>query len=146
MIRRLVLTWVLMIPVAILNGGFRQSVVVPVVGDLRGHQVSVVTGSAAFLALTWLMLHRQLPALSDRQALGAGAAWTSATILFEFGFGHWVMDHSWEYLFADYNVLEGRLWPVVLLIVLLAPWLVKHIELRREEQVHPIAGAAPAHH
>lgn len=103
----------------------------PAVGTLAGHQLSVVTGSVAFLALTWAMLRHDAPRQSDRWLLGLGTVWVAATILFEFGFGHWVMGHSWSYLLADYNVLAGRLWTVVLATVLIAPLAVKRIATRQ---------------
>jgi hypothetical protein len=46
-----------------------------------------------------------------------------ATIAFEFLFGHYVMGHSWDSLWADYNVLQGRLWPLVLIVTLFGPML-----------------------
>ena len=41
---------------------------------------------------------------------------------FEFLFGR-VAGASWESLLANYDLSEGRLWPLVLVSVLLAPWL-----------------------
>jgi hypothetical protein len=133
MVRKAVVTWVLMIPIAILNGGFRQAVLVPAVGDLRGHQLSVLTGSAAFLALVYAMLHRDAPRYTDRWLLGLGGIWVAATILFEFVFGHWVMGHAWTHLLADYNIFAGRLWTVVLASVGIAPLLVKRLATCRRE-------------
>jgi hypothetical protein len=40
---------------------------------------------------------------------------------FEFGFGRLVMGHPWSRLLRDYNVFAGRLWGLVLLVVLLMP-------------------------
>lgn len=37
--------------------------------------------------------------------------------------GVYVADASWQQLLADYDVREGRFWPLVLLAVLLGPWL-----------------------
>jgi hypothetical protein len=45
-------------------------------------------------------------------------------VLFEFGFGHYIAGHPWEKLVADYDVLEGRVWSLVLLAESLSPWLV----------------------
>jgi len=52
-----------------------------------------------------------------------GAFWTILTIGFEFGFGHYVMGRPWDHLLADYNILKGRLWSLVLLTMLIAPSL-----------------------
>ncbi len=45
------------------------------------------------------------------------------TVIFEFGFGHYIMGHSWSKLLHDYNLLAGRLWLVVLLAILTGPYL-----------------------
>ena len=93
----------------------------------------MLTGSIAFFALTWAMLHRDAPRQSDRWLLGLGTVWVAATIVFEFTFGHWVMGHSWSYLLADYNLFAGRLWTLVLASVAVAPLAVKRIATRRRE-------------
>lgn len=53
--------------------------------------------------------------------LGVGLFWVVITIIFEFVFGHYVMGNSWQKLFADYNLLDGRLWVLVLINNLSAP-------------------------
>ena len=133
MIRKAMLAWLLMIPVAILNGGLRQALFVPAVGVLAGHQLSVLTGSIAFLALVYATLHRDAPRYTDRWLLGLGAVWVAATIVFEFGFGHWVMGHPWSRLLADYNIFAGRLWTIVLAVIAIAPLAVKRIATHRRD-------------
>lgn len=133
MIRRAVIAWLLMIPAAILNGAFRNGVVEPVVGDLPAHQISVVTGSALFLGVAYYLLRDHAGKAEDRTLLGIGASWLAATILFEFGFGHYAAGDSWDSLLHDYNMAEGRLWPVVLLVVFLAPLIVKRIVNRSRQ-------------
>ena len=56
--------------------------------------------------------------------LGIGVLWTAMTVAFEFGFFHLVMGVAVEDLLADYNVLRGRLWVLVLATVLLGPIVV----------------------
>jgi hypothetical protein len=53
--------------------------------------------------------------------LGIGFFWVVITIIFEFVFGHYVMGHPWQKLFADYNLFNGRLWVLVLLNNIFAP-------------------------
>jgi len=127
MFRRAVYAWFLMIPAAITNGVVRETVIKPVVGDQTAHQLSVVTGSALFLTVAYYLLHDHAGEQEDRTLLGIGACWLAGTILFEFGFGHYVDGKSWSELTHDYNVAEGRLWPVVLLVLFLAPLIVKRI-------------------
>ena len=43
------------------------------------------------------------------------------TTLMNILFGHYVVGHPWSVLLADYNIFRGRVWPLVLLAVLVAP-------------------------
>lgn len=44
------------------------------------------------------------------------------TIIFETGLGHYVLGNPWSQVFRDYNILEGRVWPLFLLWLALAPY------------------------
>ena len=66
--------------------------------------------------------------VSQNQALWIGLIWLGMTILFEFGFGHFIMGNPWSKLFHDYNLLAGRVWVFVLLWIALAPWLFYRIQ------------------
>jgi hypothetical protein len=53
-----------------------------------------------------------------------GLLWLVLTVAFEFDFFHSVGGKPWDVLLADYNILRGRLWILVLATVLLGPILV----------------------
>ena len=125
MTRKAAITWVLIVPIAILNGFVRRAVLEPAVGDFRAHQISVATATVAFLALIYAMLHGDVAREDDRRLLGIGVAWVGATVIFEFAFGRYVTGASWGELLKDYNMPAGRLWPVVLVVLLISPLLVK---------------------
>jgi hypothetical protein len=127
MFRRAVIAWILMIPAAIGNGIFREIGVKPLVGELPAHQISVVTGSALFLSIAYYLLRDHAGDGDDRTLLGIGASWLAGTILFEFGFGHFLDGKSFSELTHDYNIAEGRLWPIVLLVLFFAPVIVKRL-------------------
>src|SRR5918997_1781576 len=65
-----------------------------------------------------------------------GAFWLVLTVLFEFGFGRGVDGKSWSDLLADYNLAEGRLWPLVLAWLALGPFALRRAEVavRRAER------------
>lgn len=130
MVPKAVLTWILMIPVAILNGMFRESVIRRRGGELRAHQLSVVTGSTGFVALVYALWRGDVGRIDDRDLFRMGAAWVIATIIFEFGFGHYLRGVSWEKLLDDYNIRAGRLWVVVLLVILFSPLIAKRMAKR----------------
>jgi hypothetical protein len=120
MFARALAVWLILVVLAILNGSIRNLVVTPRVGEHAGHLISTVTLSAAILVVAWLAIGWIGP--TDRQAaIAVGLFWLALTVLFEFGAGHYVFGNSWARLLADYNVLAGRVWVVVLLVTVLAP-------------------------
>jgi hypothetical protein len=43
------------------------------------------------------------------------------TLAFEFGLGRLVLDYSWARIGAEYNLLEGGLMPIGILVLTLSP-------------------------
>ena len=72
-------------------------------------------------------LNRSWPFGSAGEAWATGFWWLALTILFEFGFGHFVAGHSWQTLLADYNIFAGRLWLFFLGWITVMPWLVHRL-------------------
>ena len=115
-----ILLWFILVFAAIVNGTIRNLVYTKYVGELTAHQISVVTGIILFGIIFWLIFRKWLPS-SSSQAIMIGVMWLLMTIAFEFLFGHFVMGNSWDKLFHDYNLFQGRLWIIVLLWVTIAP-------------------------
>jgi hypothetical protein len=122
MVAKHLLSWFLLAAVAILNGAIRQGTYVKIMSDLSAHQVSTLTGIIATGAVGW-MLSRRWPLATPSQAWIVGCGWLLFTIAFEFGFGHYVAGHSWQRLLGDYNVLDGRVWSLFLLWLVVMPYL-----------------------
>ena len=125
--KRAILTWLLFIPLVILNGAVREAVYKPVAGELAAHQISTVIATAAFLALAYFRLRSQLSTVPKHILYRIGLAWVAFTVLFEIGLGRFILDASWEKLFWDYNLLAGRVWSLFLLVVFFTPVVVKQI-------------------
>lgn len=118
---RALVIWLALLVVAVLNGGFREGVLTPRMGETLAHGVSSVTLSAAILVVTWLAIPWIRPALPhDTIAIGLG--WLALTLAFEFGLGR-LRGRSWLELLVDYNVLRGRIWVLVLVSTALAPYV-----------------------
>ena len=62
--------------------------------------------------------------LDDAMLGGSASMWLAMTLMFEFGAGHYLFRTPWSTLLADYNLLAGRLWILVLVATLTAPALV----------------------
>lgn len=118
-------TWTLFIPIAIINGIIRERVYKPLTGELLAHQISTIIASIAFISLFKRMMSSRLSTAPKRHALYIGTLWLAMTVIFEFGFGHYIDGISWEKLFADYNILHGRIWGLFLLVIFLTPILIK---------------------
>jgi hypothetical protein len=117
MILKYTIAWIPMVFIAIANGAIRQLGYGKLLGELSAHQLSCLTGITFFLLYTWcLSLYRPLE--SSRQAFTIGLIWLILTIAFEFLFMHYGAKVPRGKLLRDYNILEGRLWVLVLFAVL----------------------------
>ena len=113
--------WMGILVLAALNGALREGVLIPKLGSTPGLVLSGVLLSGlillvAYLALPWLDTRR--PSV----LVGVGVGWLALTLAFEFGFGLW-QGKSWQALLDAYAFKEGNIWPVVLVVIALAPYL-----------------------
>jgi hypothetical protein len=115
------LTWLILFVVMFANGAIRVLVLQPQLGQALARQVASLSGVALVLLVSWLFV-RVSPEARSAQLWCVGVAWFSATVAFEFLFGRFVSGLSWQALLADYNILRGRLWSLILLSVCLGPW------------------------
>jgi len=110
-----------MVAIAIANGVLRQALYLSLLGDHRARQLSTVTLIALFaLYIRWLM--RRWKPTSRRETSTIGLTWVVLTVLFEFGMGR-SLGRDWATLLADFNLMAGRLWLLLLIWVLIAPTL-----------------------
>jgi hypothetical protein len=118
--RRALLVWVLLVGVAILNGLAREAALAPRLGAAVAHAVSSII-LASLIALTaWVTIPWIAPG-TIRRAWTVGVLWLALTIAFEFLAGHYAFGHPWPSLLADYDILRGRLWLIVVVTTLVAP-------------------------
>ena len=116
-------SWIGLVVLAILNAAVRQKGYGHFISELSAHQIStfifvILIGVYTYFIAGVFALH------SSGQALLVGGIWLIMTICFEFIFGHYIMGHSWSKLLHDYNIIQGRLWVVVLIWTLLAPYTI----------------------
>lgn len=116
-----VVIWFVLMVGAIANGTLRVKFIVPGTGEAVGHVISTVLLCGIILLITWLAIGWIAPS-SAEQAIAIGGCWLLMTLVFEFGVGYFVGRHTWPEMLAEYNVLKGRVWVLVLITTLLAPW------------------------
>lgn len=120
MIARAVAVWAVILATAVLNGAARQAWLIPRFGDKIGRAVSTVILCAVVVLVTWIGIGWIHPR-SAGDALKIGALWLALTLGFEFLAGHYLFGQSWAVLREDYDLTRGRIWILVLVVVLLAP-------------------------
>jgi len=90
--------------------------------ELRAHQLSTLIGSVVIGAFVWLVVRRWPPA-SGGQALAIGLVWLALTVAFEFFMGLVLAGRPLPDVLHDYDVLAGRVWPLFLAWLTVAPWV-----------------------
>lgn len=118
--------WIILALSAIIIAIFRNGLLLPPFGEQTAHQV----GTLVFLIVQFVIIFvfiKKNNLKERRLLLIIGIFWVIFTIIFEFLFGHYIIGHPWQKLFADYNIFNGRIWILVLINNLSAPFICKKI-------------------
>ena len=121
-ILRVLLVWVLLAVLMSVNGVFREAVLVPQAGRAAADIISAALGIGIILGTTGFFFRRLRGEPASRLAT-ISVLLVALTVLFELVVGHWVDGKSWSELAANYALWEGRLWPILLLVLALTPFL-----------------------
>jgi hypothetical protein len=133
--------WLIFITAESMNGFLRETLLVPLWGGLRAHQVSFVIGSTLILAIATLLIPwLRISRLS--QLFGVGSLWMVLTVGFEIVLGRLLIGYSWQRILADYNLLEGRLMLLGLILLIFAPLIATRL---RKIQIPLARGGASSH-
>ena len=111
--------WFLFMLTAIVNGVFRVARLEPTMGEYKAHIVSTLLLCLALLIEISIFLDA-VGDYSRSSFIALGVMWTLLTLVFEFGFGR-AVGQSWATLLQNYDLAHGRIWPLVLLVLLLTP-------------------------
>jgi hypothetical protein len=116
------LAWFGFMLIAVASGALREALLTPRLDEHTAHQVGTLLVFLLIAAAIVPTIRRLRP--TPRQALAIGAGWVAMTVAFEIGVFHFIVGHPMKVLLADYNLAEGRLWPLVLLTEFVMPWVV----------------------
>src|SRR5439155_940468 len=83
---RALVIWFALLLVAVANGAFRETLLIPRFGSQAGHVVSTLMLCAGILLVTYVAVPWIRPD-SLRGTVAIGLAWLILTLAFEFGFG-----------------------------------------------------------
>ena len=114
--------WFGILILAILNGGFRETVLIPELGSTYGFILSAVILSLIIFIVTYF----SIPLFGKQQIktyIIIGICWFCLTVIFEFTFGYFILDKPWIKLLEAYTFDGGNLWLIVLIVVGIAPLL-----------------------
>jgi len=114
-------TWFFIAVAESIHGILRRIFIFPVIGDLRAHQLGILVGCLIIFAVACACI-RWIGAKSFSEQLKVGASWMVLMALFEVSLGL-VFGYSQERIFADYNLVEGRLMIFGMMFMLFAPAL-----------------------
>lgn len=114
--------WILMAVVAVLNGGLREVVLIPRIGEYGGHVLSTALLVVAILLLSGLYFTWTTVAYTRLELVLVGALWTALTVGFEFLVGA-VEGTPVSVTLGQYNVLAGQVWIAVPVTLFLSPLL-----------------------
>jgi len=121
------IVWFVIAIFAILNGIFRESVLISNVGPNMALPVSGITLSIIVFIVTYI----SFPIFGKNSALTyflIGLQWVLMTLLFEFMFGHYMIGKSWSDILQVFNIMKGNLFIIVLIVSLFSPLLVAKIK------------------
>lgn len=114
--------WVLLAVVAVLNGGFRELVLIPRIGEYPGHVVSTAILVIAILVASFGYFRWIAIEYTQAELVMIGVLWTVLTVGFEFLVGY-IENTPVAVTLGQYNVLAGQVWIAVPLALLVSPLL-----------------------
>lgn len=126
-LRRSLTVWTAIIVAESIHGTARVLFLQPYVGDLRARQIGVFTGSLIIFVIVFALV-RWVGARTVSQLLSIGSLWVVLTLIFELGLGRVIMAYSWERIISDYNIFEGGLLSVGMVVLLFAPLVTARIQ------------------
>ncbi|EIF51619.1 MULTISPECIES: hypothetical protein [Sulfurovum] len=119
--------WLIIAFMAIINGIFRENVLVGMIGPNMAVPVSGITLSMIVLIVTYV----SFPLFGKHHALTyfvIGLQWVLMTLLFEFIFGYYVMGKSWSDISEVFHIMRGNLFIIVLAVSLISPLLMAKVK------------------
>lgn len=123
---RALLIWLLLAIVEIVHGALRAAFLVPVVGDWRARQIGAVAGTALILLVVCLTI-RWIGARSRGALIGVGVLWLVLMLAFEIAGGRLLAGFSWERIASDYDLRNGGLLGIGMVLLALSPVIAARI-------------------
>lgn len=114
--------WLVMVVAAILNGLLRDALLTP----LMGRALSLPLSGIMLSGLVLVVAYALIPFIGVMRTGGylmTGLFWVALTLTFEYVFGHYVAGKSWHEINEIFNLANGDLFILVIIVTVLSPWL-----------------------
>lgn len=115
-------TWVSLLVGAALIGALGAGFLVPRVGERATQLLDASMMVALVYGLTYLFVSSH-QIVSIRLLFGVGVAWAALTAALEILIGHFMLDQAWAQLLRFYKKRTGRLYFVMLLVLVVSPYM-----------------------
>jgi hypothetical protein len=120
------LIWLCIACLAILNGLIRDFLFAPLFGTAFALPLSGISLAVIVFAVTYLFIGF-IGATSKKACFLVGTQWILMTLAFELLFGHFLAGKSWGELLQVFNLFNGDLFLLVLLVSLFSPYVTTRI-------------------
>jgi hypothetical protein len=125
MIKKSILIWLSIIPLAILNGGLREAFLTLRLGESCAQPISGIILLLLIFVVTFVFIPRIGKGTSETY-WKIGGLWVALTVLFETVFGLATGDSVGKLLKA-YDITTGNLWLIIVVFTGFAPWIIAKI-------------------
>jgi len=126
MIKKSILIWLSIIPLAVLNGGLRDFFLTPRLGESYAQPVSGIILCLLIFIVSFIFIPRTGKG-EQKMYWKIGFLWVALTLVFETILGLAVGNSLGE-LLKSYDIRTGNIWSVVVLFTGIAPWLIAKIK------------------
>ncbi|HZF70546.1 MAG TPA: hypothetical protein VEZ39_06815 [Sulfuricurvum sp.] len=113
--------WLLIVIAAIINGAIREKLLTPFIGTHLSLPISGITLSALVFVITYFALPF-FGNIKSRAYIFIGLFWIILTLAFEYLFGYYVLGKSWYEINQVFDVRNGNLFTLALVVTALSPW------------------------
>ncbi|ULQ61019.1 hypothetical protein K7I13_07140 [Brucepastera parasyntrophica] len=126
MIKKSLLIWLSIIPLAIINGALRQLVIEPLIGIKYANPISGLILCCLIFIVSFIFIPK-LGKGTSKTYLYIGLLWIVLTITFETVLDL-VMGNTITEIISAYNITTGNLWLMVVIFIGFAPWIAAKIK------------------
>ena len=119
---RILLVWLSIIPFAILNGGLRQEILIPLLGEKTAQPISGILLCGIIFIIAYLFL--KVKYYSYKKCYFIGLIWMILTIGFETVFCL-LQGDTLQKIINNYDITTGNLWIIIVIFTGFVPVLIR---------------------